>query len=253
MTKHLVFIEIIILKRGDLILNNDSGKKIDTGNVTSPWIESNEIDWNYITHNIEPKKYSKNEVLFEQNSSTDYVYLINNGRVRLDIISYAGEEKTIFIAGKGIFIGDLSPIDNLPNICRATTSTDCEIYLILKSDFKKHLLTNIKFATDILYINSKKIRLLVEDIKQLSFNNAYYRVCYALVHLAKQYSSLTKEGYKLDMKFTHQEMANLTGLSRVSVSNIISELQSKEVLKKMDGYLLIKDINSILTHLDDIY
>jgi hypothetical protein len=48
-------------------------------------------------------------------------------------------------------------------------------------------------------------------------------------------------------------MANLTGLSRVSVSNIISDLQSKSILKKMDGYLLIKDIETIMTYLNDIY
>lgn len=234
-------------------MNDDTYNKIGSNNIISPWIEVNETDWSYITSDLKPKKYKKNEVVFYQDSMTEYVYLIKNGRIRLDIYSLTGEEKTLFIAGKGLFIGDLSPIDTIPNICRATASIDSEVYLILKSDFLKHLHTNIKFAVDLLYINSKKIRFLAETVKQLSFNNASYRVCYALVHLANQYSTLTKEGYKLDMKFTHQEMANLTGLSRVSVSNIISDLQAKAILKKMDGYLLIKDIETIMTYLNDIY
>lgn len=234
-------------------MTNDTNNKLSTNNITSPWIEASEIDWSYITCDLKPKRYKKNEVIFYQNSTAEYVYLIHKGRVRLDIYSLTGEEKTVFIAGKGIFIGDLSPIDNLPNICRASASTDSDVYLIFKNDFLKHLSTNIKFANDLLYINSKKIRFLVEDVKQLSFNDASYRVCYALVQLANQYSTLTKEGRKLDMKFTHQEMADLTGLSRVSVSNIISDLQSKGILEKMDGYLLIKDIETIMTYLNDIY
>ncbi len=230
---------------------NDAYKKINS-NIISPWIEVNNIDWSYITNGLKTKKYNKNDVIFYQNSISEYVYLIKRGRIRLDIYSLTGDEKTVFIAGKGTFIGELSPIDNLHNICRAVASTDSEVYLMLKSDFLRHLSTNLKFANDMLYINSKKIRFLVENVKQLSFNDASYRVCYALVHLANQYSTLTKDGYKLDMKFTHQEMANLTGLSRVSVSNILSDLQSKGILKKMDGYLLIKEIDSIMTYLNDI-
>ncbi len=233
-------------------MQKNGSDKIIAHNILSPWIETNDINWSCIISNLTPKKFNKNDVIFQQDCNSKYVYLIKNGRVRLDIYSLTGEDKTVFIAGKGTFIGELSPIDNLNNICRASASTDSEIYLILKSDFLKQLNTNIEFTKNILTLSAKKIRLLVEDIKQLSFNNASYRVCYALVHLVNQYSTRTPDGYKLAMKFTHQEMANLTGLSRVSVSNIISDLHSKGILKKMNGYLLIKDIEAIMSYLNDI-
>jgi len=233
-------------------MKENSNSKIIAKNIISPWIETNNIDWSCITSNLTPKIYKKNEVIFQQGNNSKYVYLIKDGRVRLDINSLEGEEKTIFIAGKGTFIGDISPIDNLSNICRATASINSEVYLIPKSEFLMQLNTNIQFANDLLFLNAKKIRLLVENIKQLSFNNASYRVCYALIHLVNQYSINTSDGYKLAMKFTHQEMADLTGLSRVSVSNIISDLQSKGILKKSSGHLLIKDIEAILAYSNDI-
>ena len=59
----------------------------------------------------------------------------------------------------------------------------------------------------------------------------------------------TEEGYNLNIKFTHHEMASLTGLSRVSVSNIISDLSSRGILKKENGYLIVKDINAILSYI----
>ena len=217
----------------------------------SPWVEAGNMDWSCITSNLKPKTYNKNQVIFYQNCVSDYVYLVKEGRIRLDIYSPSGEEKTLFIADKGTFIGEISPIDGLPNICRATAATDSAVYLIPKTEFLRQLHSNFKFATDLLYLFTLKMRALVEDIKQLSFNDSYYRVCDALAHLVRQYATHTKEGYKLNMKFTHQEMGSLTGLSRVSVSNIISDLTSKGIIKKEQGYVIIKDFDSILDFLND--
>ncbi len=217
----------------------------------SPWVEAGNIDWSCITSNLKPRRYVKNQVVFYQNCESDYVYLVKEGRIRLDIYSSSGEEKTLFIADKGTLIGEVSPIDGLPNMCRATAATDSAVYLIPKTEFLNQLHSNNKFASDILYLFTLKMRALVEDIKQLSFNDSYYRVCDALAHLVRQYATHTKEGYKLNMKFTHQEMGSLTGLSRVSVSNIISDLTSKGIIRKEQGYVIIRDFDSILDFLND--
>ena len=47
------------------------------------------------------------------------------------------------------------------------------------------------------------------------------------------------------MKFTHQEMANLTGLNRVTVSNIMSSLTTMGLISKVDGYMVIEDVNKL--------
>lgn len=231
--------------------NNNNGSNFEEHHKNSPWLEVDTLDWSCITSDLKPKKFSKNEVIFYQNSNTDYVYLVKDGRIRLDIYSQSGEEKTLFIADKGTFIGELSPIDGLPNICCATAAIDSTLYMISRSDFLKELHTNSRFALNLLYLYAKKTRSLVEEIKQLTFNDSYYRVCNALYHLVQQYATHTEEGYKLNMKFTHQEMGSLTGISRVSVSNILSDLTSRGILEKENGYLIIKDINSILGYLND--
>jgi len=217
-------------------------------NSFSPWITTDGIDWSCITKGLTPKKYSKNSIVCYQDSFSDYVYLVKDGRVHLDICSQNGEEKTLYIAVEGTLIGELSPVDGLPNICSAIAAVDSILYLIPKATFINEMKTNCEFVSNLLYLYTKKIRYLAEDIKHITFNNSYYRVCNALVHLAKQYGTKSESGHKLNVKFTHQEMANLTGLSRVSVSNIISDMGSQGILKKEDGYLIIKDIYSILSY-----
>lgn len=217
---------------------------------TSPWVKLDGIDWTCLTKGLMPKKYKKNSIVFYQGCFSDYVYLVKKGRVHLDIYSQNGEEKTLFIAVEGSLIGEVSPIDGLPNICSAAAATDSFLYLIPKEAFFHELKTNNQLALNVLLLATRKIRCLAEDIKQTTFHNPYYRVCHALIHLANQYSAKLEQGHKLNIKFTHQEMANLTGLSRVSISNVISAMGTQGILTKEDGYLIIKRFDLVRQHVE---
>ena len=54
-----------------------------------------------------------------------------------------------------------------------------------------------------------------------------------------------KEGRLINITFTHQEIGELIGLSRVSVSNILSQMVKQGILKKKEGYYYVKDIEAI--------
>jgi len=198
----------------------------------SPWVDMSYVDWSCITKDYTPKGYKKHEVIYHQQDNPDCVYLVKKGRVRLDIYGFNGEKRSLFIAEAGTFFGELSTIDEMPNMCSATAATYSVVYSIPKTRFIEELSKNYDFSFSILKMMSN------------------YRVCYALTSLANQYGSKTSEGYyKLGIKFTHQEMANLTGLSRVSVSNILLNLASEGIIDKDEGFVIIIDMNRLSNYL----
>lgn len=217
----------------------------------SPWIDMSDIDWSCITNGLTPKAYKKNEVVYQQDSVLDYLYLVKSGRIRLDVYSTSGEKKSIFIAVEGSLFGELSAIDGIPNICNAIAASNSLLYSIPKQLFIDALHTNNEFCFHMLVLMAKKMRLMVSEIKQLSFNDSYYKVCYALCHLIKQYATPAAGGYRLSIKFTHQEMGHLTGLSRVSVSNIFSNMAAEGILEKQEGYILVKKLDTLHQYLID--
>lgn len=217
-------------------------------NLPSPWIENDEFDWNCITKDAILAFIRKNTIIYYQDDIVDYVYLVKRGRVCLSALSSCGKEKSFFIAEKGCLFGELSAIDNNPNSCTAVAVTDSYIYQIPKDVFISELQSNNELCFKILKLLVKKSRLIMTQIKQLSFNDSIYKVYYALIHLINQYSSPSSKNYKLTIKFTHQEMANLTGLSRVRVSQILSDLISDGIIEKKDGYLIVKDLEPIINY-----
>ncbi len=208
----------------------------------SPWIGMPDIDWSCLIEGFSPKTFHKNEIIYHQQEQPDYMYLVKSGRVRLDVYGLNGETRSLFIAEVGMIFGELSPIDDLPNICSATAVMDTLLYQIPHQHFLDKLHENHEFSLDVLRIMTKKMRLITTQMKQLSFNNSCYRICYALTNLVNQFGEKTPGGWQLKIKFTHQEMANLTGLSRVSVSNIFLRMTADGIIDKKDGYLVIKDL-----------
>lgn len=88
---------------------------------------------------------------------------------------------------------------------------------------------------NILMQSNRINRMLLTQIELMSFHHSEGRVCFYLLHLAEQYSE-EKNGQKLlYIRFTHQDIAEITGLSRVCVSNIISGLVKDRILMKKSG------------------
>ena len=71
------------------------------------------------------------------------------------------------------------------------------------------------------------IREDVDTIELLNFNNAYQRVKLLLIHLAQRHGEETPKGIILHIKLTHQDIANMTGLTRETVTRVIDKWQEK--------------------------
>lgn len=211
----------------------------------SPWLKIDDYNWETLTQGKKVIIYKKNDVVYHQQTYTDFLYLVKSGRVRLSIYSKDGREKSLFIADKNCLFGELSVFDNLPNHATAMAVTDSEVYHIPKTVFIECLKVDHDLSLKTIEIMARKNRLLASQIEDLSFNDAYSRVAIALIKLAMSYSSDCSDGNKLEIKFTHQEMANLLGLSRVSVSKIMSDFIRLSILEKKDGYIVLKDLHKL--------
>jgi CRP-like cAMP-binding protein len=216
-----------------------------------PWVDFKDYDWSCLLKNQHTIPFKKNEIIYQQHDISEFVYLIHKGRVCLYTLSDLGEEKSFFIAEAGCIFGELSVIDNRPNTCYAMAVADTNLYKIPKDIFLRELTSSIEFSNMVLKLIVKKTRVMLSQVKQLSFNDANYRVYNSILHLVNNYSTSSGSGYELTMKFTHQEMANLTGLSRVTVSQIISNLTKDDILQKEKGYYVVKNIEPIVQYIAD--
>lgn len=213
--------------------------------IHSPWVKLDEASIIKLTSNLQPAVYPAKSMIVEQLQNNDCVYIVAAGRVTIFINSYDGQEKTLMIAEKGCLFGETSVIHGVPLYISAKAITQVQIFRIPSHIFKERVISDGELAWALLSLYARKLRMLSGQIEMLTFDRPINRVCKMLLFLAEAHGVNTSEGIKLGLKLTHQSIADLTGLSRVSVANVFAYLYEKEYLFKKDRHIYIKNIDAL--------
>lgn len=217
-------------------------------NYHSPWIAVSSADWSRLLKDRPTVRFKKNETIYRVGEYSDHAYILLSGRVRLFITSKEGNELTLAIVRKGSLIGELFLFDTEPNLVNAVALDDTEVASIDRATFLDKVFSDKELNRQIIHHFSEKVRVLFSYIESLHFRSAESRLGLTLIALIKEYGD--PEG-RINLKFTHQELANITCMSRVSVSNILNHFYQEGILAKDHGYIILKDMGKLEAIIDE--
>ncbi len=207
----------------------------------SPWFHRDNTCWKPVFKNQPRKTIGKNSIIYSQETLNEFVYFIDKGRVRLSSFDRSGNEKSIIIVSEGNIFGAISAKEKIPAIVTATTVTDCTLFYMPSDLFAEYVMASPELTEQLILELMYMVRILTGHIRDISFMDANERVISYLFKLSNKYGVDTPQGKKITIRFTHQEMADLTGTCRVTVSKIMKSLEKSKVTKKIDGHLYILD------------
>ncbi len=202
-----------------------------------------------INNKLTVKKFKKDEVILQEEDTNEYMYIILSGKVKVIQTKESGKEIIIALHQSGDFFGEVSLIDGRTAPAMVLSTEDSVIALISKKDFFSLLYSQTKVLDILLQILCTRLRESWDRIQILSFNNASDRVKMLLILLSNEYGNRTKEGIKLNIKLTHQEIADMAGIARETVTRIIDkwikdgDLEMKERLIFMSNGFLKNSIS----------
>jgi CRP-like cAMP-binding protein len=162
------------------------------------------------------------------------VYLLKRGRVKIANTAPSGKEVTFDILEPGEVFGELDVLEDAPRSTSAEALDDALICVIPRRDFDQYLAMHptVMFKlTKLIGLRLKKIQSRVED---LVFRDVPARLAHLLSELSKTEGVTDKQGMRLKVKLTHQEMANLIGCSRETVSTTMGQFRDDGLIQ-MDG------------------
>ena len=187
-----------------------------------------------------------------QQEYSENVFIIKRGRVAMCLCTPEGDMRNTMVLDAGCMFGNQTLFDGSPNSCQAeVVSDEAEVYVIPKEEASSRIRDNFQMTHNILMQSNRINRMLLTQIELMSFHHSEGRVCFYLLHLAEQYSE-EKNGQKLlYIRFTHQDIAEITGLSRVCVSNIISGLVKDRILMKKSGLYYVVQMDALRQRIND--
>jgi len=180
-----------------------------------------------IMNRISIRQFKKNETILYEEDTNEYMYLILYGRVKVIKTSEEGKEIILAMHQTGSFFGEMSLIDKKTMPASVIAAEDSLIAIISKDDFFSILFTQNKVTLNLLQIMCERLRKCWDTVQLLNFNNATQRTKMLFIMLAEEYGEKTPEGTILNIKLTHQDISDMTGLTRETVTRVLDKLQKK--------------------------
>lgn len=225
---------------------NDANTRHSAAPPPSAWIEPPQFDWSGLVGADGPRvRFRKGQTLFSQGDPVRQVFVVEEGRVRLVLLSAAGHEQHMAIVGAHGMVGECSAFFDGRHSVTAIASSEVVVRPVAHQALLAQMEKDAQCLRQVLWLANAKLRVLAAQNLLLSQASATQRVVHHLLQLAATYGQPADGGTEIGIAFTHQEMANITGLSRVMVSNVLIQLQSEGLIGKVKAHCVVRDIDGL--------
>lgn len=184
----------------------------------------------------QPTPYRKGQIIYLQGQEPNYLYCLESGTVRTGILSDQGEEKLLTTYQPGSIFGEASFFDGMPRVSTAVAATDCRIVCLNRDTVQGLFRENPELASLMITYLARTVRLLSGHVDTMSFQAADKRLATLL---------LNHPAANAEIRVTHEELASALGVSRVTVSRILSNFSKKGYLETGYGSIILKNKNAL--------
>ena len=165
----------------------------------------------------------KKQILFSQGDTTEAVFYIQSGKVKVTVVSEHGKEAVVAILERGAFLGESCLVGQTVRTATATTLEDSRILCVEKAVMLRMLQEQPRFSDAFMsYLLLHSIRVQEDLVDQL-FNSSEKRLARALLllaHFGKESKSETVIG-----KINQETLAEMIGTTRSRVSFFMNKFR----------------------------
>lgn len=180
------------------------------------------------------EEVKKRQPFYLPGDPSSNVYLLKRGRVKLANTAASGKEVTFDILEPGEVFGELEVLEGLPRETAAEALDDAMICVIRREDFDRYLAMHPNITVKLTKLIGLRLRRIQSRIEDLVFRDVPARLAHLLLELGKSDGAQEPRGIRIKAKLTHQEMANLIGCSRETVSATLGQFRDEGLLQ-LDG------------------
>ncbi len=205
---------------------------MDTGGTLSP------EDLAFIEGIGKARHYKKGSLVLRIGNCVKEFFLVRKGIARITMLGRNGVEKPVLYVGPGCFFGEEGFFHGQPVIYNALAIKDMEVLAIDKHN-SRDVISRPGLALVLIRSISLKSRILAHQVEDFAFRNTVEKVCRLLYCLLTDPESSFSNS---QMKLTHQELADIAGVHRVTITNTISHLRRDRIIRILsDGEIVIED------------
>ncbi len=190
--------------------------------------------------------YPAGSILYAEGQSPRGVFMICRGRAKMTTTSSAGKTLITRVAEEGEVLGLSSALANKPHKATAETIEPCQINFVKKDDFDRFLKEHGDACFRAARQLSEECESSDDHVRALGLSHsAAEKLAHLLITWCDENGKTTDDGCRLKMMMTHQEISQMIGTSRETVTRLFGEFKEKKILSIKGSTLLIQDRDAL--------
>jgi CRP-like cAMP-binding protein len=213
-------------------------KNLDTIHV---FADLNEDELDHVANLCTPRVYPKNSMIILEEEFGDTVFGIVSGTVKITRVNDEGKEVILALLGQGELFGELAILDGEARSANALAQDKCILLAFPKGEFLNLLKNKFKISFALMGELAKRLRKSDQQIEALSLSDAEHRIGVSLLNLAEDMGIIKKGQVTIDKLPFQQDIANMAGTSRETVSRVMKMFEEKNMITKVGHTMVIPD------------
>jgi CRP-like cAMP-binding protein len=214
--------------------------KIEFLKRVSIFSDLDEQDLKSLELSLVEKEFTRNGMIVRKGDRGDSLYIIFYGEARAILIGASGREMVLSYFKAGDFFGEISLIDNMARSAFVLANEETKCLILRRDAFRELIHKRPQIAWRVMTELCARIRRSDDIIGNLALLDVYGRVAHFLLELVRRDSTESDDWHVVSPPPTQQEMANITGTTRETVSRIFHDYRRRGMIRSSRSTLMIR-------------
>jgi len=182
------------------------------------------------------------EVLFLAGDAGDGCYRVEDGLLKVTMVSRSGNERILAFLGPGAIVGELSIIDGLPRSASVVAVRNSALSFISRAAFEEFADKHPEVYKLLVGLIATRLRETDAVLAAGSFLPLRGRVACTLLELAQDFGQDVGSGrIVIRQKIGQSDLAAMAGIARENVSRILNDWKRRKLVSRLSGYYCLEN------------
>ncbi|MFC5470537.1 Crp/Fnr family transcriptional regulator [Cohnella suwonensis] len=198
-------------------------------------------DIEHTSQYMSEKKYIQNSFIFMEGDIGDKLYIVLSGNVEINRFEH-GKKCVLSTLKEGDIFGEMALFeDGEYRSANAEVLNRAVLAVIERRNLQGLLVTNPGVIYKLLATVIKRLRKANDRIHDITFLNVRERIYKQLLCLAEEYGIKLNQTIMINLRLTHQQLADMVGCTREMVSKVLAELQADHIIGVNKKRIIVKN------------
>ncbi len=184
------------------------------------------------------RRYPRDAVVFHEGADADALLIVKTGIVKLIALSEKGTETTLHLLRPGDVFGEVAVTEPMRPFT-AIAVTDAVLSILPRKSLDDLLASSPAFARNLLELLSRRLGQIEREFAGIVNAWAHHRLACELLHLAGDLGVETREGTLIPLKLTHEELSNLIGTTRETVTILLRKFEGMGIIRRRSRRIIV--------------